>query len=571
MIKKYSASLLATAIAGLLSVQASAQDSLQVVDLGSATNAYETFPGGMNDIGEAVVINRNLWQQNIRVDLLDPESFPEELDLNDMSDAEYRVVRNWLLNVNSRGSNPLFQKLGTQVSHIFDGQARDLDGFDRIDPDTNRMSDSVDVLANDINSKRVIVGRASEPYAMRPSTDRKGDTVDYFIRESFPRAFAKVNDQVIFLEASEGVYQGGTGNALAVNDNNQVVGTAAVAQTTGLGRRFDLCQEIPDDDTEESLAREELTVCIWRYWVNNEVSSSSRSPIFVEQAHQWDLDDDGNITDIRLLGSYPPYVPEPEEGDEEDEPVTPQLLRSVAYDINNSGVAVGSAYRYVTSAFGAENVLVNTSVIYQDGEIIDLQSRYENQMSEATAINDNGIVVGYTNAAFNFTNRNRAYYVDINESERELIFPRGFFPSSGWRPRAINNNNVMVGRAEPTATVTSQRPTVGFMYDINSDTMTDLNSLLACDSGYRIVDAYDINDAGEIMALATTSIAINVDGNEEVSERLRAVRLQPGNGPVCEEQPELESERQGASVTPIWAGFLALFTFLITRRRLKAR
>lgn len=575
MKKMYSVSVLAAMVAASLSATAQANDGLEVVDLGTVPGAYVTFPGGMNDLGEAVVVNRNLWDQNIRFELLTQEVF-EDYDFDDLTDAQFRSIRDYLISPSGTGGNPLFQKLATEVSHLFDGSVRDLQGFDAIDPETNRMTDSVNVIANDVNGQRLIVGQASEAYLRRTTTNVDGEEVEFFLRDSFPRGFVWQHDEVVFLPSSADLYLGGTGEARAINEVNQIVGRAAMANTPGLTNRMERCQEVPEDPEDGGMFNEELITCVWRYWYGNEAGAvaqgSSRSPIFVEQAHQWTLRDDGSIETL-LLGGYERVIEPSEEEAEEGVEAEIRPLPSNALDINIHGTAVGAAQR-VVDAYDVqgnlvEDITVLASVAYMDGEIIPLQQEYRTANSEAVAINDNNIIVGYsTERMSSNAARPRAYWVDLDDLDAGLNYPVGFFNTSGWRPRAINNHNVVVGQGEVSAAVASARPTVGFMYDINTDVITDLNTLLPCGSDYRIVDAYDINDAGEILALAVTNVAIPVDGNEEIGGRMRAVRLQSGNHPVCDEPAE-DSTRQGALINPLFGGVLAFFALLITRRRVK--
>lgn len=570
MLKKYSISILAATIAASVSVTAIAETPLQVVDLGAVEGAYVTYPGGMNELGEAVVINRELWQQNIRFDLLEGLEAFEDIDFSELSDRDYRIIRNMLNSPTPFGQNPSYQILAQQVSHLFDGQVIELNGFDAIDPATNRETDSVNYVANDINQAQVIVGTAGEPYQRRSTTNSSNEEVEFFMRDTFPRAFAHQFGDVTFLSGKEGLFQGGTSTALKINENNQVAGRAAIQHTLGLDNRIALCQELPEDEDSASPAYEELNVCVWRHWYGAEEAAlqggSAVSPIFVEQAYVWTLNDDGTV-DKQHLGGFEQTFPEPDEDDENQEQREPMPLTSVALDINNHGIAVGSARRIVTYYNGFEGADVRSSVIYRDGEIIPLQEEFRTSVSEATAINDNNIVVGYSNDRFDSATRSRAFWVNADDLEAGLTYPKGFFNTSDWRPRAINNQNIMVGRGEVTAEIVTQRPTVGFMYDIETDTITDLNTLLPCDSGYRIVDAYDINDNGDILALATTEIGIPVDGEVETNSSLRAVRLQAGGeGQMCGEDNE-PNERKGAAINPITTGFLALFALLITRRR----
>lgn len=572
MLKKYSVSVLAASVMASLSFTSQANNGLEIVDLGTLPEAYVTFPGGMNEYGEAVVVNRNLWQQNIRFDLLVGDEAFEDFDFDNLSRDDYRRIRNILNNPAGFAQDPAYQKLANQISHFYDGQVNELTGFDVIDPDTNRYTDSVNYVANDVNSSRVIVGQAGEPYRREWTTDQEGNDVQYFMRDTFPRGFVYRDGQVTFLTGESDTFQGGSGNALALNERNQIVGFAAFQNIDGLNNRINFCIEGPtNDEGEPTAANEALEVCVWRYWYANEVrrvaDGFGRTPIFTERAYMWTLEEDGSVT-TQQLGGFMREFPEP--SDPEQEQREPVPLASRAVDVNASGIAVGAARRFVTYFNGAENIDVMSSVAFRDGDIIPLQSEFRTTRSEATAINDNNIVVGFSLVNTGSANRQRAYWVDLDNLEAGRTYPSGFFSTSAWRPRAINNHNVMVGRAEATAELGIERPTVGFRYDIDNEQLVDLNHLLPCNSGYRVVDAYDINDNGDILALATTDVTIDIDGNADTQERLRIIRLQSSGEAGCGPQDN-EVVRQGASISPVSVVFMTLLTLLITVRRMKRR
>lgn len=562
MKKKYMTSVLAASVAAAVSLSAHAE-GYSVVDMGALPDAYSTTSRHFNDIGEAVVINSELWNQNIRFELLDEEEF-EGIDLANPSDDDYRRVRNFLNSASGAGPDPSFQKLGQRVSHVYDGNVTGLSGFDSTYEDTGEATDSVNVIANDINAQRMIVGQASKPYTYRSSTDVRGDEVMYFIRESFPQGFASINDTVTYVQGSEDVYLGGTASVLKINDNNQAVGYASVAHTTGLDDRIATCQEPPEEEGEASFSNEELAVCVWRFWHEREVARTARqearNPVFIEQAYMWQFNDVGELVEATPLGSL-------EEVAEDGQPT----FRSTAIDINAAGVAVGRSLRTVEFANGrTQNV--NTAVVFQDGEITDLLDEYFSGNNSALAINDNNIVVGTSRQRIGFYERDRMFVYDLNDDNAAANYPTGFFNSSSWTPRAINNNNVVVGRGEVSTVEQAVRPTVGFMYDVASDEIKNLNDYLSCDSDYRIVDAFDINDAGEILALATVTVSIDIDGESREQQALRAVRLQPGAEACNAGDGEISNERQGAAVHPIAAGLMAFLALFITRRRaLKAK
>lgn len=559
MKKKYMTSVLAASVAAAVSLNAHAQEGYSVVDMGALPDAYSTTSRHFNDIGEAVVINSDLWDQNIRFELLGEDDVSDDVDLDNPSDEDYQSVRSALNNEFGAGENPRFQKLGRRISHVYDGSVRELTGFDSTYDDTGEMTDSVNVIANDINAGRLIVGQATKPYTYRSSTDRSGEDVMYFIRDSFPQGFVTINDTVTYVQGAEDMYLDGTASVLKINDNNHAVGYASVAHTPGLDERIEECQAEPEEDEETSLSNEELVVCVWRFWHEREVlppaQQDSRNPIFVEQAYMWEFDNTGALVDATPLGSLEDVA----EGEEPE-------FRSTAIDINNQGVAVGRSLNTVELSDGrTQNV--NTAVVFRDGEVIDLLDEYFVGSNSALAINDNNMVVGTSRQRMGLNQRDRMFVYDLDDENAEAIYPTGFFNTSSWTPRAINNDNIVVGRGEVSTAQQAVRPTVGFMYDVANDEITDLNDYLSCDSDYRIVDAYDINDAGEILALATVTVTVDIDGEPTEQESLRAVRLQPG-AEACNGGPSEEgNEREGAAVHPVTAGVLALLTLFITRRR----
>lgn len=571
MIKKYSISLVAASVIASISLSAQAEGGYDVVDLGTLPDAVSSNPQRMNEDGLAIINNSNLWNQNIRFDLLDPELF-DFIDPANPTDSDYRIVRAYLNNYNGSGADPALQKLGTVVSHVYDTDYRQLSGFDEIDPNTGEYTDSVNVRALDINKNGAIVGQATKPYQRRTTTNRRGEETQHFIRDSFPMGFIKINGEITYLQSNEDVFNGGVSAATSVNYNNeleltQVVGYASIAHTNVLQDRLSTCTTLPEDheEGESHASKEDLSVCVWRSWLQREVATtlagSPRQPIFVEQAYLWEFDNNGIMVNARSLGS----IDDIGDGDVHG-------LRSSALDINDTGIAVGrSGFNYEAPNNGATTV-INTAVVYRDDQVIDILdpdyvTTNDIGNSAATGINNSNMVVGYSVHRIGFSTRDRLFFYDLNDPEAEAVFPLGNFSNSSWRPRAINDHNMVVGRTDTSSASTGLRPTVGFLYDIRNDRLTDLNTLLPCGSDYRIVDAMDINNAGEILAMAALVTEIDIDGESVEQSAFRALRLQPSSAEPCGDD-DVQVERQGAAMHPLVSALLALgAALLITRRR----
>ena len=161
-----------------------------------------------------------------------------------------------------------------------------------------------------------------------------------------------------------------------------------------------------------------------------------------------------------------------------------------------------------------------------------------------------------------------------------MVMPDDFFTGSSSTARAINENGMIVGEGEfethNDSTGANPRRTHGFLYDITAKTFTDLNSFLACDSGYTVIEARDINDANEVSATAIIKVPrrdskgnlmLDEKGEQLTEDVVRAVTLKPTDGEIedCSIVEE-KVERQGA-------GFgltgLVLLMFAGLRRRFK--
>ena len=185
-------------------------------------------------------------------------------------------------------------------------------------------------------------------------------------------------------------------------------------------------------------------------------------------------------------------------------------------------------------------------------------------------------MVGYAVRTISGTSRDKMFIYDRNNDQ--ITLPDGFFISSETVPRAINNENIVVGEADVDS---ENRRKNGFIYDIDAETFTNLNSLIACDAPFEIVAANDINDNGEIIAEALVTRAqrdirgepVNdADGNAIMIDAVVAVKLVPTGNPASDCAPSEEeaaaNERQGASFGIISSfGLLILILF----RRLKSK
>lgn len=159
---------------------------------------------------------------------------------------------------------------------------------------------------------------------------------------------------------------------------------------------------------------------------------------------------------------------------------------SAAYAINNNGLVAGAAE--------TPNHLIH-AVLWRDDHIADLGTLPGGTRSRALAINERGDVVGYSEAdgpdihAFLYS---QGHMQDLGSLGHEPV-----------RANAINNHGQIVGASGINAFARH-----AFLWQDGS--MVDLNKLLPANTGWRLEDAFDITDQGQILCLG-----IHVDASRD--------------------------------------------------------
>jgi probable HAF family extracellular repeat protein len=173
---------------------------------------------------------------------------------------------------------------------------------------------------------------------------------------------------------------------------------------------------------------------------------------------------------------------------------------SAAYAINNRGVVAGAAE--------TPTHLVH-AVIWRNNRIADLGTLPGGTRSRALALNDRGDIVGYSEAdqaethAFLYTN-----------GRMQDLGSLGFDPV---RANAINNHGQIVG-----ASGVNQFARHAFIWE--NGAMQDLNKLVSPGEAWRLEEAYDITDQGQILCLG-----IRAGGNRD----RHLILLKPVSAPTA--------------------------------------
>lgn len=444
------------------------------------------------------------------------------------------------------------QKLANYVFYKVEGDtASYVNGLDEFNEDLDSFTFAQEVQHGDSVNGSHIVGTMSGPFYKLDYITEDSESLTYVINDVTSRAFVQVGNEVSELPA-EVSEVGAISNATAINDSLQVSGLTAVSFTDNLQANIDICrdEELRGDAPEE--------VCLYTLRTESfSIFNSSQNT----RAVVWQLDNSGEVVDTTVYG----LLFEPSNGDT-------NVYSSQALDINNDGTAVG-----ISDVLTSTEVQI-AAVAFENGQIIRLLEDEDLLPNYALSINDNNIVVGYYLDVINNVTRARLFVLNRNNGDLDL--PEGFFLSSSTIPRAINNNNIVVGEAESESSGTTRRRS-GFMYSIDTKEFVDLNDLLDCDSPYTIVGANDINDNNEIVAnailerqqsLDSGDLLTNSDGEEVLVETVVAVKLEPTGleAPECDlSEEELALERQGASFGELSALFLCVIIYFRRRKMLK--
>ncbi|MBD3667059.1 MAG: DUF3466 family protein [Kangiella sp.] len=222
-----------------------------------------------------------------------------------------------------------------------------------------------------------------------------------------------------------------------------------------------------------------------------------------------------------------------------------QERQSYLVDINEAGMALGYSDAFLNATtFTIKSFVFDTS----NGEISELPT-FENSYTFAQGLNVHGEIVGSVQLTLSDTLQ-EAFYYDLSSGSEELTFLGFLQPEfNDSRARSINDNGQIVGRALISAPTLNEH--AAFIYENNE--MKNLNELIACDSGWKLTEATDINNAGQIVGFGVK------DGE------IRAFRLDPTGGDVevCETDDDTKS---GGGSIPLIT--LMILGFVGLRRKL---
>ncbi|AZG73966.1 DUF3466 family protein [Shewanella livingstonensis] len=404
---------------------------------------------------------------------------------------------------------------------------------------------------------------------------------------------------------------GGSSVASKVNDNNLVVGYGSTALASSSEVRVDSCITTAEDTDADNPTP--LAICVQNSQYPD--ANSRRYILYQTRALVWDLnnlDADGTPERTELpLG------------------LTPATNSTLIYTaqglgVNSNSDVAGRSHVYRNG---------NTDKLYFDAAYWkkDASGEYQynwvsmdNQVTNSIAydINDDGILVGSYRKYIGGYLRDKFFTLDTNNPDQGIVTPNDFQSSLSdlsSKPKDINNKGQVVGYIESTYDKEKPRPKVGFLFDNTTSEFVNLNDRLTCGSkGYQkntdgdwvrhqvsiqdgtgeiltyntdiqIVEANGINEDGTIVGTAyirKPQYQTDASGNVLVGENNLPLFELNGNGdPVTAYLPRMvilkqtpgeactttDSVDEGSYVRKGAASFAWLFTLplLWLRRRVK--
>ncbi len=514
--------------------------SYEVVELPTQDLSINQFSESIDNTGLMLVTASRPFNPPIDFSLIDLSLFnlsdPDAAQQGNLNTNDYTILTNYIYSESLRTgptTNMFDQKLATDIAFSSDvTEANYVSGFDTFSEQLDSFSFAQEMQIGDSVNGTHIVGAMEGPYQLVSYTNENQEDVTYNISPFARRAFVQVGENVTEL-LPEITLAGGYSRAYSINQGLMVAGVTGTAYTESLQTAIDTCFD------DEQRIDEPVEACLYRVHnlANNGFVSNTQ-----RRAAVWQVDANGELIDKVVYD----LAFEPTEED------TGTYI-SQATDINDAGVAVGS------SSVPISTVFTDAATIFENGEVTRIIEGDDFLPNLATGINNNDIIVGYRGERINGITRTKMFV--FNRTTDDLVFPAGFFVSSSTIPRAINNNNLVVGEAEVESTPGTRRRN-GFLYDIDANIFTNLNDLLPCDSPYSIVGANDINDNDEIIADAVLQrpargvdgdILLNADSEQVLIDTVVAVKLSPtGQEPSdcgLTDQEISEFERQGASLS----------------------
>ncbi|GIU37669.1 DUF3466 family protein [Shewanella schlegeliana] len=349
-------------------------------------------------------------------------------------------------------------------------------------PEDEATVNSVDTFFYDINDSGLKVGAMTAP-EKTVKYDGSSETQEFwYYRDYEQRGFVKSGtdaeiplippySEYIYKEGESGeqiINVGGFSSAAAVNASGLVAGYASTDISDNSANIINSCVEKDSETAPQE-------ICIQGKQFPNRYGYSEIQ--YQIRGYVWQYEA-GGVTATELpLGL---------------EVTNDNVYSAQGLGINSDGVVAGRSYVYRKND---KDRLYYDAAYWTKGadgkyeyNWVDVDEARDVYSSIAYDINDNGILVGSYNKYINGYRRDKFFYFDTNSPETPLVTPNDFYNNLSdlsSRARDINNQGQVVGYIETTHDKEKPRPKAAFLYDLPTDEFSNVNNLLTCESkGY---------------------------------------------------------------------------------------
>ena len=435
-------------------------------------------------------------------------------------------------------------------------------------PEDESTVNSIDTFFYDINDSGLQVGAMTSKQQTLPYDGSNEEQEFWYYRDYEQRGFVKqgADAEIALIPAySEYVYKageaeeqtiivGGFSSAAAVNDSGLVAGYASTDISDNSANIINSCVDNNSDTAPQN-------ICIQSAQFPNQYGYSDIQ--YQIRGYVWQYEAGNNTPTATML------------------PLGLEVTNDSVYSaqglgVNNEGVVAGRSYvyrqndkdrLYYDAAYWTKDA--NGEYKYNWVNVDEARDVYS---SIAYDINDAGILVGSYNKYIDGYRRDKFFYFDTNTPETALVTPNDFYNNISdlsSRGRDINNKGQVVGYIDTTHDKEKPRPKAGFLYQLPNSEFPDgefnnVNNLLTCESkGYEknaegnwqrhqvevpnpeggeplkydseiiVVEANSINDDGTIVGTAfirKPSYQVDINGNIVTGDNGLPLFVLDGNG-----------------------------------------
>ena len=514
-------SLVALSVVSVLQV-AQAASVYEVVNIedadlkGTLTDTANGYGQSVNASNELVGVSRG----RTNLTTTDADGATTITDVQDAINADTSITYSTLTEI--IGNSFTFHALENDATSPWLPTFESVNGSIAPSDVTTDNPNSVDSYFFDINDAGVRVGSMSAPEI---KIDYAGSSTSYdywYYRNYENRGFVKASADATEVELPPPFTEytnssdvtanvGGVSSASAINQNNLIAGYGSVDLSTYGASIVSSCISNDSDSSP-------VDICIQSNQFDGYLTYKTRALV-------WQYNTDGSVTRTELPLGLDPGT-------------KTYTFLAQGIGLNDNGVVVGRShvYRngntddlYYDAAYWTKN---------SDGEYeynwIPVESSSV-LSSVAYDINNSGIVVGSYTKYIDGYQRTKFFVYDTNTPDTKPVTPNDFYTYTSdlsSKAKDINNLGQVVGYIETSEEKQLPRPKDAFLYDVNTQEFDDLNNLLTCESkGYeqdsdgnwakhqftvtdasgntltydadiRIVEANKINDEGVIAATA---------------------------------------------------------------------